>query len=59
MRADEDRTEAGAIWQLQASKAGAHGRMGLSAETVYWVSFTIGLAVLVLLIVEILGSLAA
>ena len=59
MRGFDDEQRAGAMWQFEQHKGRFWGRTGLSAEAVYWVIFTLGLAVLSLLIVEILGSLAS
>ncbi len=46
------------MWQFERNKSNFWARSWVSAEAVYWILFGLGLAVLVLLIVEILGSLA-
>ena len=56
MQGLDDQHEAGSVWRSGPKRTGFWARTGVSAETIYWTIFALGLAVLVLLIMDILGS---
>ena len=56
MPVDSKQRDAGGLRRFEPRRPGFWDRTGLSAEAVYWVIFTLGLAMLALLIMEILGS---
>lgn len=57
MRCSDDRGVVGSIERVADGRTFFWRHLGLSAETAYWAIFAAGLVVLVLLIMEILGSL--
>ena len=59
MWGSDDEPEAEVMWRLEDRRRGVWGRLGCSAETVYWAIFGLGLAVLAVLIVELVAGLGA